>query len=165
MRCVSLISFCENFVCPEIPLFNSAILTTGKPSSASQKSLLLNAAPFTTLRSLVKRLQTPAFGYLSEFGVLEGGGEKFENLWVVRGRNRRAGRHLAGERQSGVHMNGVEIDEPTLEDRPRKRLQRRIHPTVQLDLVVQRSKDRRDRSLLDFDGRNNTGIAILRSHG
>ena len=39
----------------------------------------------------------------------------------------------------------VEIDEPTLEDRPRKRLQRRIHPTVQLDLVVAEvGKDRRE---------------------
>ena len=55
-------------------------------------------------------------------------------------------------RWATVHLRShrVEIDEPTLEDRPRKRLQRRIHPTVQLDLAVQRTKDRRDRSLI-FD--------------
>ena len=34
--------------------------------------------------------------------------------------------------------DGVEIHEPALEQRPRHRLQRRVHPPVQLDLVVQR---------------------------
>lgn len=40
--------------------------------------------------------------------------------------------------------DGVEIHEPALEQRPRHRLQRRVHPPVQLDLVVQRSEDVRD---------------------
>ena len=44
--------------------------------------------------------------------------------------------------------DGVEIDEPALEERPRHRLQRRVHPPVQLDLVVQRPKHRRDGFLL-----------------
>ena len=40
--------------------------------------------------------------------------------------------------------DGVEIHEPALEQRPRHRLQRRVHPPVQLDLVVQRAEDVRD---------------------
>ena len=44
--------------------------------------------------------------------------------------------------------DGVEIDEPALEQRPRHRLQRRVHPPVQLDLVVQRPEHRRDGFLL-----------------
>src|ERR1035441_6460133 len=44
--------------------------------------------------------------------------------------------------------DGVEIHEPALEQRPRHRLQRRVHPPVQLDLVVQRPKHRRDGFLL-----------------
>ena len=44
--------------------------------------------------------------------------------------------------------DGVEIHEPVLEQRPRHRLQRRVHPPVQLDLVVQRPKHRRDGFLL-----------------
>ena len=44
--------------------------------------------------------------------------------------------------------DGVEIHEPALEQRPRHRLQRRVHPPVQLDLVVQRPQHRRDGFLL-----------------
>ena len=55
-------------------------------------------------------------------------------------------------RQPGVaafHLgpHGVEIDEPGPKQRPRHRLQRRVHPTVQLDLVVQRAEDVRDGAL------------------
>ncbi len=38
-------------------------------------------------------------------------------------------------------VDGVEIHEPALEQRPCHRLQRRVHPPVQLDLVVQGAKD------------------------
>ena len=48
--------------------------------------------------------------------------------------------------------DGVEIHEPALEQRPRHRLQRRVHPPVQLDLVVQRPEDSRD-GFLFGDGR------------
>jgi hypothetical protein len=46
-----------------------------------------------------------------------------------------------------VHLRShrVEIDEPTLEQL--QRLQRLIHPSVQLDLRVQRAQDLRDRLL------------------
>ena len=47
-----------------------------------------------------------------------------------------------------VLAHGVEIDEPGLEQRPRHRLQRRVHPPVQLDLVVQRAEDVGDGALL-----------------
>ena len=41
----------------------------------------------------------------------------------------------------------VEIDEPGPKQRPRHRLQRRVHPTIQLDLVVQRAEDVRNAAL------------------
>ena len=58
-------------------------------------------------------------------------------------------------RQAGVaacHLgtDGIEIDEPGLEQRPRHRLQRLIYPPVQLDLVVQGAQDVRDNALLFY---------------
>ena len=41
----------------------------------------------------------------------------------------------------GLRAGGSEIDEPVLEDRPRHRLQRLVHPAVQVDLVVQIAED------------------------
>ena len=60
---------------------------------------------------------------------------------------------MASSRPAGLAAvefgaDGVEIHEPALEQRPRHRLQRRVHPPVQLDLVVQRPKHRRDGFLL-----------------
>ena len=52
--------------------------------------------------------------------------------------------------------DGVEIHEPALEQRPRHRLQRRVHPPVQLDLVVQRLPKRCD-SITAFLGRPRKG--------
>src|SRR5215510_1293980 len=43
--------------------------------------------------------------------------------------------------------NGVEVHEPRLEDRPRHRLQRLVHPPVQLDFVVQRAETMGDGAL------------------
>jgi len=37
-------------------------------------------------------------------------------------------------------VNGIEVDESALEDRLRHRLQRRIHPAIQLDFVVKGTK-------------------------
>ena len=55
--------------------------------------------------------------------------------------------------------DGVEIHEPALEQGPRRRLQCRVHPPVQLDLVVQRPKHRRDGFLLGDGGdANRDGI-------
>jgi hypothetical protein len=48
-----------------------------------------------------------------------------------------------------IHLgaDGVEVHEPRLEERPRHRFQRLVHPPVQLDLVVQRAKDVGDGAL------------------
>ncbi len=54
----------------------------------------------------------------------------------------------AAPREIQVPADGVEIHELALEHHPRHRLQRRVHPPVQLDLVVQRPKHRRDSFLL-----------------
>ena len=59
-----------------------------------------------------------------------------------------AGSRAAGGAAVEFGADGVEIHEPALEQRPRHRLQRRVHPPVQLDLVVQRPKHRRDGFLL-----------------
>jgi hypothetical protein len=40
------------------------------------------------------------------------------------------------------------VDEPRLEQRPRHRLERRVHFAVQLDLVVERAEDAGDGALL-----------------
>lgn len=59
-----------------------------------------------------------------------------------------AGSRAAGGAAVEFGADGVEIHEPALEQRPRHRLERRVHPAVQLDLVVQRPKHRRDGFLL-----------------
>ena len=40
--------------------------------------------------------------------------------------------------EGGFGTDGVEVDEPGFEQRPRHGLQRLVHATVQLNLVVQR---------------------------
>ena len=58
------------------------------------------------------------------------------------------GLEFGGEATVEFDADRVEIHEPALEQRPRHRLQRRVHPLVQLDLVVQRPKHPRDGFLL-----------------
>ena len=53
----------------------------------------------------------------------------------------------AGVAAFGLGADGVEVHEPRLEERPRHRLQRLVHPPVQLDLVVQRAEDVGDGAL------------------
>src|SRR5689334_9904612 len=53
----------------------------------------------------------------------------------------------------GFGADGVEVDKPRLEERPRHLLQRRAHPPVQLDLVVQRAEEVGDGPL--FSDRRN----------
>ena len=49
--------------------------------------------------------------------------------------------------EGGFGVDGVEVDEPGFEQRPRHLLQRLVHPPVQLDLVVQRAKGMGDSAL------------------
>ena len=62
----------------------------------------------------------------------------------------------AGVAAFGLGADGVEVHEPRLEERPRHRLQRLVHPPVQLDLVVQRAEDVGDGALL-VERRDGTG--------
>jgi hypothetical protein len=72
----------------------------------------------------------------------------------------------AGVAAFGLGADGVEVHEPRLEERPRHRLQRLVHPPVQLDLVVQRAEDVGDGALLrqrgDFNGDRMDKVAIQR---
>ncbi len=60
---------------------------------------------------------------------------------------RSSGRRRPGGAAFGLGADGIEIDEPAAEQRPRHRLQRLRPPPVQLDLVVQRSEEVGDSSL------------------
>jgi hypothetical protein len=73
--------------------------------------------------------------------------------WKESGK-RAAGGGVEGGGLAAVEFgaDGVEIHEPALEQRPRHRLQRRVHQPVQLDLVVQRPKHHRDGFLLGLSG-------------
>ena len=46
-----------------------------------------------------------------------------------------------------LRTDGIEIDEPGFEQRPCHRLQCRVHPPVQIDLVVECRQDVRDSAL------------------
>ena len=81
---------------------------------------------------------SPPFRDRSEFRILE----------LVRKESGGGGVEASGLAAIEFGADGVEIHEPALEERPRHRLQRRVHPPVQLDLVVQRSKHCRDGFLL-----------------
>jgi hypothetical protein len=81
-------------------------------------------------------------GVEKKLGVLEGGGEEGGGGFV----------EAVGFAAVEFGADGVEIHEPALEQRPRHRLQGRVHPPVQLDLVVQRPKHRRDGFLLGGGG-------------
>ena len=50
--------------------------------------------------------------------------------------------------EGGFGVDGVEVDEPGFEQRPRHLFQRLVHLPVQLDLVVQCSQDVGDNPLL-----------------
>ena len=63
------------------------------------------------------------------------------------------GVHVGGGLAEGAGVDGVEIHEPGPIERPRHLLQRRAHPAVQLDLVVQRAEGAPIRTL-DFVGGN-----------
>ena len=49
--------------------------------------------------------------------------------------------------EGGFGADGVEVDEPGFEQRPRHFLQRLVHAPVQFDLVVQRTQDVGDGAL------------------
>ncbi len=90
------------------------------------------------MRQFHRQVAPPTLRDFAEFGGLELGGEEGGGGFVEAG----------GGAAFGLGADGVEIHEPALEQRPRHRLQRRVHPPVQLDLVVQRPKHRRDGFLL-----------------
>ena len=72
----------------------------------------------------------PSLGDLSDIRVLKSAGEKI-------GKSLRK----TGIAAVGLGANGIEVHEPRLEESPRDRFQRLVHPPIQLDLVVQRAKD------------------------
>src|SRR6185369_12609760 len=80
----------------------------------------------------------PALWDQSEFGVVESVGEEGGGGGVEAG----------GRAEIELGADGVEIDEPGLEEGPRHRLQRLVHPPVQLDLVVERAEGAGDGALL-----------------
>src|ERR1043166_8407005 len=90
------------------------------------------------LRNFAERARAPPVRDRAAGGVLEGGGEEGGGGWVEAG----------GLAAIEFGADGGEIHEPALEQRPRQSLQRHVHPPVQLDLVVQRPKHRRDGLLL-----------------
>ena len=54
--------------------------------------------------------------------------------------------------EGGFGMNGVEVYEPTLEERPRHFFEGFIHASVEFDLVVQGAEDVGDGALFRFGG-------------
>ncbi len=75
-------------------------------------------------------LDAPPIRNLSDGGAIKRLGEESSRSWIKANR--------LPPIKLGPHR--IKIHEPALEQRPRRRLQRRVHPTVQLDLVVQRPK-------------------------
>src|SRR5581483_5462423 len=88
----------------------------------------------------------PSFRDRSELGVDEAGGEEI-----------REGLPNAGLATLHLGADGVEIDEPGLEERPRHRLERFAHLAVELDLVVERAEYVGDRLLFTEIGRYDDG--------
>ena len=95
-------------------------------------------------------LDLPPLRNLAQLGVLEAVGEE-------------VGEGLGQARVAafGLGADGVEVHEPRLEERPRHRLQRLVHPPVQLDLVVQRAEDVGDGAL--FRNRRKMDVEGARS--
>ena len=59
----------------------------------------------------------------------------------------------------GLGADWIEVHKPTLEDRLRRRLQRPVHPPVQLNSVVQRAQNAGDGLLLLKRGQWNHSIS------
>ncbi len=94
-------------------------------------SLVLGVPPLSSTACSKQRTYTPALRYRPQLRLLE----------LIRGQFRRGRVHAL--RLPPIHLgpHGVEVHEPTLEDRLHHRLQRLIHPPVEFDLVVQRPED------------------------
>ncbi len=74
---------------------------------------------------------------------------------TLKGLGVKAGRWAAVE----FGADGVEIHEPALEQRPRHRFQRCVHPPVQLDFVVQRAEHCCDGFLFGEGGKREREMA------
>ena len=103
-----------------------------------QLSLASVSPVFDLFAELPNYSRHPPLRNLAEGGILEGVGEEGGG----------GGVHAGGLAAVGFGPHGVEVDKPTLEDRPGHRFERLIHPPVQLDLVVQRAEDVGDGLLL-----------------
>ena len=90
------------------------------------------------VRNIAERSNPPPRRDQPQLAVLERVGEQRGGLRV----------HADGLLAVRFGVDGVEIDEPRLEDRPRGRFERRVHLAVQLDLVVQRAEDAGNLALL-----------------
>ena len=100
---------------------------------------MLGVVPPDHVREVTDGLDFPPLRNLPQLRVLEGIREQVGE-----------GLGQAGVAAFGLGADGVEVHEPRLEERPRHRLQRLVHPPVQLDLVVQRAEDVGD-GALGFD--------------
>src|SRR5438552_6823060 len=82
----------------------------------------------TEINYLADGANGPTGRNLSELGALEGGGKKRGGVGVEAGR-------LAAVK---LIADWVEVNEPTLEERPRHSLQRRVHSSVQLNFLLEK---------------------------
>ena len=98
--------------------------------SAVTEAAALVANALHGLTVVGQRLYGPPLRNRAEVGVDE-----------ARGKEVREGLGEPGVTSLGLGADGSEVDEPVLEQRPRHRLQRLVHTPIQLDLVVQRTKD------------------------
>ena len=71
----------------------------------------------------------------------------FPSPWSIREQRPDVGGEVG---QATLHLGAcrAEVDEPVLEDRPRHRFQRLVHPAVQVDLVVKGTENGGDSVLL-----------------
>jgi len=95
----------------------------------------------------------PPLRNLAQFGVFEGVREQFCDfgfkLWAGGAADLLIGPVGVRAADGGLGADGVEVHEPALEDRPCHFLQRLVHFSVQLDLVVQRAENAGDGLLLE----------------
>ena len=84
-------------------------------------------------------------------------------LRLLEGVRKQVGEGLgqAGAAAFGLGADGVEVHEPRLEDGPRHRLQRVVHSTIQLDLVVQCAEDIGDGTLLAMTRQRDLHLALV----
>jgi len=90
------------------------------------------------LDQIAEALDAPPFGDGAELGVDEAIGEEGGGLGV----------HAFWLATLCLGADGIEVDEPRREERPRDLVQRRVHLPVELDLVVERAEDVGDGALL-----------------